>query len=377
MTVSPQPLNPSAPPPFSGVFAGKTVWISGHTGFKGSWLCLWLLRLGAKVHGFSLPPPTVPSLFEQLEIRNAIQHETGDIRDAEAVRRSIQNAAPDFVFHLAAQSLVRQSYEAPAETFSTNVMGAVHVLEALRPPAKPCAAVIVTSDKCYENREDGRALSESDPLGGRDPYSASKAACEIVAAACRDSFFQQSPVAIATARAGNVIGGGDWAADRLIPDCIRALSEGRPVVVRNPGSVRPWQHVLEPLGGYLRLAQLLSSEPAGNFASAFNFGPDPGSCLPVMDVVSKVLKCWPGTCHVGSQAHAPAEARLLRLCTDKAAEVLGWRPVWGCDAAIERTVRWYQAVRENPDAAKSLSLEQTAEYEKALADHPWSREAIR
>ena len=369
--------SPSAPQLFSGVFAGKTVWISGHTGFKGSWLCLWLLRLGAKVHGFSLPPPTVPSLFEQLEIRDAIDHETGDVRDAEAVRHSIQDASPDFVFHLAAQPLVRLSYEAPLETFSTNVMGTAHVLEALRPLAKPCAAVIVTSDKCYENREDGRALSEPDPLGGRDPYSASKAACEIVAAAYRDSFFQQSPVAIATARAGNVIGGGDWAADRLIPDCIRALSEGRPVVVRNPGSVRPWQHVLEPLGGYLSLAQLLSSETSGRFAAAFNFGPDLGSCLPVMDVVSKVLECWPGTSHVDSPAHAPAEARLLRLCTDKASEVLGWRPVWDCRAAVERTVRWYQAVREKPETAKALSRDQIAEYEKALADHPWSREASR
>ena len=305
--------SPSAPQLFSGVFAGKSVWISGHTGFKGSWLCLWLL----------------------------IHHETGDVRDAEAVRRSIQDASPDFVFHLAAQPLVRLSYEAPLETFSTNVMGTAHVLEALRPLAKPCAAVIVTSDKCYENREDGRALSEPDPLGGRDPYSASKAACEIVAAAYRDS------------------------------------SEGRPVVVRNPGSVRPWQHVLEPLGGYLRLAQLLSSETSGRFAAAFNFGPDLGSCLPVMDVVSKVLECWPGTSHVDSPAHAPAEARLLRLCTDKASEVLGWRPVWDCRAAVERTVRWYQAVREKPETAKALSRDQIAEYEKALADHPWSREASR
>ena len=368
MTPSPQPLDSSTPQPFSGVFAGKTVWISGHTGFKGSWLCLWLLRLGAKVHGFSLPPPTNPSLFEQLEIRDAIHHETGDIRDAEAVRRSIQNASPDFVFHLAAQPLVRFSYEAPVETFSTNVMGAAHVLEALRPLAKTCAVVVVTSDKCYENREDGRALSETDPLGGRDPYSASKAACEIVAAAYRDSFFQQSPVAIATARAGNVIGGGDWAADRLIPDCIRALSEGRPVVVRNPGSVRPWQHVIEPLGGYLRLAQLLSSETPGRFTSAFNFGPDPASCLPVMDVVSKVLEYWPGTSHVDSPTHAPAEAKLLRLCTDKAASVLGWRPVWDCDAAVERTVRWYQTASEKPETAKAISGDQIAEYENALGN---------
>ncbi len=373
----PHSIAPSAPQPFSGLFAGKTVWISGHTGFKGSWLTLWLLRLGAKVHGFSLPPPTVPSLFEQLRLRERIHHEEGDVRDPLAVRHSIKCASPDFVFHLAAQPLVRLSYEIPADTFSTNIMGTVNVLEALRPLTRKCAAVIVTSDKCYENREDGRALAESDPLGGRDPYSASKAACEIVTAAYRDSFFQHSPVAVATARAGNVIGGGDWAADRLIPDCIRALSDDRPVVVRNPDSVRPWQHVLEPLAGYLLLAQHLFQEPAGKHLSAFNFGPDLVSCLPVHDVVARALTCWPGTHRVESAERAPAEARLLRLNTEKAAEVLGWRPVWDCDTAIAITIKWYRAVWSNPASVEAISEEQINGYESALRDRAACGEGSR
>ena len=224
---------------FAGAFQGKTVWLSGHTGFKGAWLARWLLQLGARVHGFSLPPPTRPALFEQLGLARRMEHEIGDVRDPGAVKKSLTRAQPDFVFHLAAQALVRYSYDHPLETYATNVLGTAHVLEALRRLEKPCAAVMVTTDKCYENRETDYAYREDDPLGGHDPYSSSKGAAEIVIAAYRRSFFGKSPVRIASARAGNVVGGGDWAPDRIVPDCIRALQCGKPILVRNPHATRP------------------------------------------------------------------------------------------------------------------------------------------
>lgn len=364
----PSPLNPSSPQPFSGVFSGKSVWISGHTGFKGSWLTLWLLRLGAKVHGFSLPPPTSPSLFEQLALQGAIHHEIGDIRDQQAVRSSIERAKPDFVFHLAAQPLVRLSYAEPAETFSTNILGTVHVMEALRHLPDRCAAVVVTSDKCYENDESGKPFSEGDALGGRDPYSASKAACEIVAAAYRDSFFSSSKVAVATARAGNVIGGGDWARDRLVPDCIRALSAGKTLQVRTPHAVRPWQHVLEPLCGYLRLAQVLSSRNGQEFSAPFNFGPCWDSGLSVEEVVLRVLEFWPGAYEVVAQKNAPPEAHLLRLSTEKAEALLGWHPVWDYSASIGKTLEWYRANEKQPASMRAFSERQIEDYLLAASE---------
>lgn len=334
---------------FRNAYTGKRVWISGTTGFKGSWLAEWLLRLGADVYGLALPPPTMPSLFEQLNLCGRLHQEYGDIRDPSVVRRSLDLAQPDYVFHLAAQALVRPSYEKPVETFETNIMGTVHVLEALRHLGKPCAAVLVTTDKCYENREWIWGYKEEDSLGGRDPYSASKAAAEIVIAACRRSFFGGHPVRIASARAGNVIGGGDWAPDRIVPDCIRALSTGTPIAVRNPSATRPWQHVLEPLSGYLWLAASLACSEGNmrtGLETAVNFGPTVESNRSVLDVVREVLALWPGRWEDKSDPAAVHEARLLHLSIDKAYALLSWRPVWDFKTAIQESVTWYRSVHE-------------------------------
>ena len=250
-------MNSSA---FSGIYRGKSVLVTGHTGFKGAWLAEWLLALGARVHGYALESPTEPALFHQLGLADRLQHELGDVRDAAGVRQSVARAQPDFVFHLAAQALVRGSYVQPLETYATNVLGTANVLDALRTLEKPCAAVFITTDKCYENREWVHGYREEDPLGGHDPYSSSKAAAEIAIASWRRAFFREHPVRIASARAGNVIGGGDWASDRIVPDCIRSLQAGQPIAVRNPNATRPWQHVLEPLSGYLGLGALLGGQ---------------------------------------------------------------------------------------------------------------------
>lgn len=355
---------------FAHAFHGKTVWLSGHTGFKGAWLARWLGQLGARVHGFAQPPATTPSVFEQLGLTQKIEHEIGDVRDAEAVKKSILRVQPDFVFHLAAQALVRYSYAHPLETYAVNVMGTAHVLEALRSLGKNCAAVIITTDKCYENREMDYAYAEDDHLGGHDPYSASKGAAEIIISAHRRSFFGQSPVRIASARAGNVIGGGDWALDRIVPDCIRALQRGDAIPVRNPHATRPWQHVLEPLSGYLWLAATLAkpawvAPDAKAMCSAFNFGPEQEANRNVGDLVREVLKSWPGRWEDKSDPHAHHEAKLLMLSTAKAKKVLRWQPTWQFETAIARTVEWYRGVNKNPAAAESLTRQQIAEYETA------------
>jgi len=386
--MSSQPLNPSTPQrfkastpqPFSGVYAGKSVFVTGHTGFKGSWLCEWLLRLGARVHGFSLPPPTEPSVFNQLQLADRIVHETGDIRDLGAVQKSIANAQPDFVFHLAAQPLVRYSYDHPLETYSTNIMGTAHLLEALRSLGKPCAAVFVTTDKCYENCETGRAYSEADPLGGYDPYSSSKAAAEIVISAYRRSFFTGHSVRIVSARAGNVIGGGDWAADRIVPDCIRSLQRGEVIPVRNPSATRPWQHVLEPLSGYLWLAACLSTPQPFNpstsqpFSAAFNFGPDREANRNVAELVAELLKHWPGQWEDKSDQAQVHEAKLLMLSTAKAASVLKWRPAWHFEEALARTAEWYRVVSGDASRAAGLTASQIEEYERCAknAEIAWA-----
>jgi CDP-glucose 4,6-dehydratase len=335
---------------FAGVFRNRTVWLSGHTGFKGAWLAEWLLELGATVHGFALPPDTQPALFEQLDLQHRLQHQFGDIRDADEVCRSIERTQPDFVFHLAAQALVRPSYEQPVETYATNVMGTVHVLDALRALRKPCAAVFITTDKCYENREWLHGYREDDPLGGWDPYSSSKAAAEIAIAAYRRSFFQNHPVKIASARAGNVIGGGDWAKDRIVPDCIRALQQNQPIPVRNPVATRPWQHVLEPLSGYLWLAASLPANP--RLATAFNFGPTHEANRTVSELVQEILKHWPGRWEDKSDPTAVHEAGLLQLSIDKANALLDWSPVWNFPTAIEQTVRWYRSPSRDTTAAQ-------------------------
>lgn len=358
---------------FAGAFQGKRVWVSGHTGFKGAWLSLWLLRLGAEVSGFSLAPPTSPSLFEQLGLAARLRHEPGDVRDSEAVFRSLDESKPDFVFHLAAQPLVRLSYEEPKLTFETNVLGTVNVLDALRRLARPCACVVVTTDKVYENREWVHAYRETDRLGGHDPYSGSKAAAELVVSSYRDSFFSgpQSAVRVAAARAGNVIGGGDWAADRIVPDCVRALRENRPIEVRNPHSTRPWQHVLEPLSGYLWLASQLGR---GNCSGAFNFGPEPESNRTVAELVSEILRHWPGAWKDCSGPGAVHEASLLNLATDKARHELGWRPVWSFARTVEETIRWYwdEAEPSEPLAERSLRQIQAYEEQATAAGLRWA-----
>jgi CDP-glucose 4,6-dehydratase len=365
---------------FGCAFKGKRVLVTGHTGFKGAWLCEWLLGLGAEVTGLSLPPPTEPSLFEQLGLARRLRHIVGDIQEAAVPRKAVMESKPDFVFHLAAQALVRESYRRPRETFAVNAMGTLHVLEALRDHAKPCAAVFITTDKCYENREWPHGYRESDALGGRDPYSASKAAAEIIIGSYRDSFFQNHPVKIASSRAGNVIGGGDWAAERIVPDCIMALQKGRPIAVRNRRATRPWQHVLEPLSGYLWLGASLAMPKLRRcdgplLASAFNFGPNRDANRTVEELVEEVLRHWPGCWRDKSEAGAPHEAGLLQLSTDKAAALLGWLPVWTFGEAVAKAVGWYRAARTFKSAKEyqRLTRRQISEYvQRARAlQLPW------
>ena len=357
-------------PMFADAYREKTVWLSGHTGFKGTWLARWLVMLGARVHGFALPPATNPAIFDQIRLSRHVCHEVGDVRDPDAVKRSIVRAKPDFVFHLAAQPLVRYSYDHPLETYLTNVMGTAHVLEALRSLNKPCAAVLITTDKCYDNHGNALAYAEDDPLGGHDPYSSSKAAAEIVISAYRRSFFGKLPVRIASARAGNVVGGGDWAADRITPDCIRALQQGKAIPVRNPPATRPWQHVLEPLSGYLWLGAALAkpklvSAGIKDVAGPFNFGPEKEANRPVHELAAEVLKHWPGRWQDKSDPRAVHEATLLMLSTAKAQRVLHWQPTWRFETAIARTVNWYRTVHEKGETiAEDLTCAQIEEYER-------------
>lgn len=361
---------------FASAFAGKRVFVTGHTGFKGGWLCEWLLGLGTEVTGYSLPPEPAAPLFDQLELRARLTHHEGDIRDVALLDRCLRASEPDFVFHLAAQALVRESYERPRETFDVNGMGTLHVLEALRELPRPCAAVFVTTDKCYENREWVYGYREEDPLGGRDPYSASKAVAELIIHAYRQSFFPPGhPVKIASARAGNVIGGGDWAKDRIVPDCVRALVRGEPIPVRNKAATRPWQHVLEPLGGYLCLAAVLAnpglarcSDPV-RLTSGFNFGPTHESNRTVAEMVTGILHHWPGEWQDQSNPQAAHEATLLQLSTDKAHALLGWSPVWTFAETIEKTVAWYRAA-----TAKELRTGQLREL-TATQIHEYCRDA--
>ena len=358
--------------PFKNHYNGKTVLLTGHTGFKGSWLSEWLLSLGAKVVGVSLDPVDDPSLFEQLRLKDRMEHHILDIRAADKLGQLVEATQPDVVFHLAAQALVRYSYKYPLETFMTNSMGTAHVLDALRRIDKPCEAVMVTTDKCYENHEQPEPYSENDPMGGHDPYSASKGAAELVISSYRRSFFNPAEygkshqIAVASARAGNVIGGGDWAIDRIVPDCIRTLASGQRIAIRSPRATRPWQHVLEPLGGYLqlalRLAEAKTAEDRIVLFSGYNFGPDPSANRPVCDLVGQILESWPGEWIDQSEPNAVHEAGLLNLSIEKAARLLSWAPVWNFETAIAETVQWYRCVLEDSACALELTRQQIAEY---------------
>lgn len=365
---------------FANAYAGKKIFVTGHTGFKGSWLCEWLLQLGAEITGYSLPPETKPALFKQLDLQSRLHHIIGDIRDLPKLKRALLKAKPDFVFHLAAQPLVRDSYARPLETFETNLIGTINVLETLRELKRPCAGIFITTDKVYENREWHRGYREDDSLGGYDPYSASKATAEIAIASWRRSFFQSHAVRIASVRAGNVIGGGDWAVDRIVPDCVRALQKGKPIAVRNPGSTRPWQHVLEPLSGYLWLAANLSGKKDANstLESAFNFGPTADANRPVRELVEEILKHWPGKWENQSNPRAVHEAGLLQLDIGKAARVLKWKPVWNFPRTIEQTVNWYRNAK-NSTLAQQLLLEEISIYceDAQKKKLPWAKSSSK
>ncbi len=345
----------------SSTWAGRRVLVTGHTGFKGSWLSLWLHAMGAEVTGFALPAPTEPSLFEAARIGELVRHIDGDVRDFAAVAAAVDAARPEAIFHLAAQPLVRQSYSEPVETYATNVMGTVHLLEAARRAPDLRAIVCVTSDKCYENREWVWPYREGDPMGGHDPYSSSKGCAELIAAAWRSSFFSDAGPALATARAGNVIGGGDWATDRLLPDLVRAFEGAVAPLIRSPEAVRPWQHVLEALNGYLLLGErLLAGERA--FAQGWNFGPADDDARPVSWIVKRLARAWGvAGASLPDDGPKPHEAGLLRLDSSKARSLLAWRPRLPLDTALEWIVEWHQQVAAGVDA-RAMTLAQIARY---------------
>ena len=348
-------------PPQADFWRGKRVVLTGHTGFKGAWLALWLQRMGADVTGIALTPNTTPSLFELARVASHINSHFCDIRDAAALAALIRSARPDLVFHLAAQPLVRASYREPLATFATNVMGTAHLLDALRGLDSVRVAVIVTTDKVYRNNEWPYPYREDDALGGHDPYSASKAASEIVIASYRDAFLSAQGVAVASARAGNVIGGGDWSEDRLIPDAVRAWQAGQPLIIRNPGAIRPWQHVLDPLAGYMSLAQKLFEQPA--LAGAYNFGPQTDQAATVRDVVELACSAYgSGVTSYENNSKGPHEAGWLALEVAKARVTLGVAPHWSLTEAVNRTMAWYRAQHEGVDA-RGLCETEIAAYE--------------
>ena len=347
-------------------YAGKRVFITGHTGFKGAWLSAWLKHAGAEVTGYALAPEDSPNLFEAGELARDMRSIIGDVRDALALEDALRQSQADVVFHMAAQSLVRRSYRDPIGTYATNVMGTAHLLDAIRRVPSVVAVVVVTSDKCYENRDLDRGYVEEDPMGGHDPYSSSKGCAELVTSAFRRSFFHDGTAAVASARAGNVIGGGDWSEDRLIPDIARAAASGAPVVIRNPHAVRPWQFVLEPLRGYLVLGSELA-ERRIDVAEAWNFGPDESDAVPVGEVVRRLSASWdrvvPTTPPGGGGPH---EAHVLRLDCSKARRRLQWSPVLDLNESLEMTMSWYRDYYANPHAAPALLRRQLDDYAERL-----------
>lgn len=357
---------------FKGVFKDKRVLVTGHTGFKGSWLSLWLNSLGARVCGYSLPPNTEPSMFSLVGLNESMESHFGDIRDAVSLKKVFDDFKPEIVFHLAAQPLVVFSYSNPVYTYETNVMGTVNVLEAARKCKETRVVLNITTDKCYDNKEWAYGYREVDPLGGADPYSSSKAASELVSAAYRSSYFNPKDfnkthqTALSTARAGNVIGGGDWAENRIVPDCINALAKGESINIRNPQSIRPWQHVLEPVCGYLHLASLMYLN-GFQYSSAWNFGPNDSDVWTVEDIVSKIIKYWGcGDYKVVSDSKFH-EANLLKLDISKSKSELKWAPHYSCEEAVAQTVEWYQNYLKCADM-RSFTIGQIERFAKSAHD---------
>lgn len=352
------------------VYRGRRVLVTGHTGFKGGWLSLWLDRLGARVTGAALPPPTQPSLFEAIQLGGLVDHHEVDIRNAMSLEAVVSETAPEIIFHLAAQPIVRRSYQEPIETLATNIMGTAHLLEAARKTPSVQVVIVVTSDKCYENREWVWGYRENDPMGGSDPYSCSKGATELVTSAYRRSFFQNEDPGTATARiaavrAGNVIGGGDWAEDRLVPDIIRAAFRNEPVAIRNPAATRPWQHVLEPLGGYLLVAAHLLQADGERFADGWNFGPSENGVVDVRRLASLIQQAWGEGAPrftFGQMGNQPHEANLLRLDIAKASSLLGWQPVLAVEDTVAWTVDWYRRYQAAPAQARAITERQIDDY---------------
>ncbi len=367
---------------FNDIYQGKRVLITGHTGFKGAWLTLWLKELGAKVMGYALTPPTNPNLFESVGLEDKIIHVIGDIRDEAKLLSVFQDFQPEFVFHLAAQPLVKLSYKEPRLTYETNVMGTINLYEAIRKTDSVRVVINITSDKCYENREWVYGYRETDPMGGYDPYSSSKGCVELVTSAYRNSYFNPKDyrkthnVALASVRAGNVIGGGDWGEDRLIPDCVKALSQGKTIVIRNPKATRPWQHVLEPLSGYLWLGALMLQD-GEKYSGEWNFGPNDD--LKVEDVVNKIIDVWGyGEYKINPDGNLH-EALSLKLDISKAAFYLKWMPVHRVDGALERTINWYKEYyKGNEEKVYQYTLSQIMEYVNNAMEHgsAWSKKQV-
>lgn len=347
-------------------WSGKRVLVTGHTGFKGGWLSLWLDSLGAQVSGFSLTPITTPNFFTICDLRSKVDSHIGDIRNFKAFQSAIEAAKPEIIFHLAAQPLVRLSYAEPVETYATNVMGVVHLLEAARLTGGIKAIVNVTTDKCYENKEWLWGYRENEAMGGYDPYSSSKGCSELVTQAYRQSFLVNEGIRVASARAGNVIGGGDWSLDRLVPDLLRALEANQPALIRNPSAIRPWQHVLEPLYGYLILAEKLFLERGEVFAQAWNFGPNDSDARPVSWIADQLVRSWGGSANwaLDGEPH-PHEANYLKLDISKAKDGLGWSPTWDLSIALKRIIEWHLAFQAKKDMYQ-FSLHQVTQYQESV-----------